>query len=285
MKIVRFLGGLGNQMFQFAFYKALENKFKNVKADISHFDNYRLHNGYELEKIFNISIHKASSITIKLFDPSDRSWAVRKVRRILGLKNAYREEKKWFEYESDIFNDPGNRIYWGYWQNQKYFQDITEDIRKCFQFKENLDERNTKLLEMINGTESVSIHIRRGDYLGNTAFGEICDKKYYQKASDLILEKVKNPVFFVFSNDIGWCEKNLDLPNMHFSMNSGNQAATDMHLMSKCKYNIIANSSFSWWAAWLNIHPDKIVIAPAKWINDPSVKADEIQLKDWICIQ
>lgn len=286
MKIVRFLGGLGNQMFQFAFYKALENNFKNVRADMSQFDSYDLHNGYELENIFHIKTDKASSFTIHLYDPAYRSWWIRKIRRVLRLKYAYREEKRWFGFESDIFEDKEDRLYWGYWQNTEYFKKINHEIRQCFQFKLILEDKNAEILKLIQQTESVSVHIRRGDYINNPFFGGICDKEYYLKALNMINEKVANPIFFIFSNDMDWCKENLPIQNeLHYIFwNTGSSSAIDMHLMSNCKHNIIANSTFSWWAAWLNTNKDNLVISPANWTNDPALKNNKIQLKEWTCI-
>jgi hypothetical protein len=283
MKIVKFLGGLGNQMFQYAFYKALSAKYPNVKAHILGFDNYELHNGFELEKVFNIEVNKAKPFIIKLFDPSFNKWLHRKLRRILFLKKAPFIEKREFCFNNEALEQKGNQLYWGYWQTEKYFESISEELKKDFEFINKLDDRNLAVMHMILNCNSVSIHIRRGDYINHTLLGGICDLNYYKRAIQLIEEKISEPVFFIFSNDIHWCKRELNLPNAIFvSWNTDKLSYIDMHLMSNCKHNIIANSSFSWWAAWLNKNNEKTVIAPKKWTNDPKHTDIEILPKQWI---
>ena len=284
MKIVRFLGGLGNQMFQYAFYKSLERRFGSVAADLSAFDHYDLHNGFELEEVFPIALNKAHPFLIKLYDPSHRKWHLRKCRRLLGLKNAYYEEREFFQYDASIFKDKQKRLYWGYWQNEQYFHQVAPELREDFRFKLPLDEKNRSIDDQIRAGNSVGIHVRRGDYLHDELLGGICDQAYYQRAIDIILKKTRNPEFFVFSNDIAWCQSNFDLPNMHFvSGNHGDKSYVDMQLMSHCKHHIIANSSFSWWSAWLNPDADN-TIAPAKWTNNPVHAEFDITPKKWLKI-
>ena len=285
MKIVRFLGGLGNQMFQYAFYKSLEKKFGSVKADLTEFDGYGLHNGFELERIFPIRLDKASPFWVKLYDPRHRSWLHRKLRRMTGLKQAFYEEKALFQYDSSPFKDKGSRLYWGYWQNERYFSDVAGMLREDFKFKLPLNEKNALVLQQIQSCNSVSIHVRRGDYLHNELLGGICDQAYYRRAIETMLEKINDPEFFVFSNEIDWCQSNLNLPKAHFiSWNHGDQSYIDMQLMSHCKHHIIANSSFSWWSAWLNSYSEKIVISPLRWTNDPAHSPSDIIPSQWISL-
>lgn len=285
MKIVRVLGGLGNQMFQYAFYLALNKRFKNVKLDVSAFENYGLHNGLELENVFNLTLNKASEFCIKLYDPACRTWGYRKLRRILQLKGAYYEEKEEFSFDQDIFSDPSSYLFWGYWQNENYFKDIECEIKKVFSFNHVLDKQNQDLLKKIAQIESVSIHIRRGDYIGHDLLGGICTPVYYQNAINLIKQKVSNPVFFIFSNEIDWCKDNLDIADATYIYgNTGHESYKDMLLMSACKHNIIANSSFSWWGAWLNANAKKIIIAPKKWTNNSKQTDYGICPNNWIKI-
>jgi hypothetical protein len=285
MKIVKILGGLGNQMFQYAFYLSLANRFKQVKADISRFESYSLHNGFELEKVFDIEVKKASSFFIKIFDQTNNTWKYRKLRRITGAKNAICDEKKEFVFEKDLFNNAKNLMYNGYWQNEKYFIEISDKIRSAFTFRKPLGAQNLKISNLIQNTESVSLHVRRGDYVGHILLGDICDLSYYENAISLINSKVTKPIFFVFSNDIEWCKQNLKIePSNYISWNQGSDSYIDMQLMSLCKHNIIANSSFSWWAAWLNNNQNKIVIAPKSWTNDPNYDDSDICPESWIKI-
>lgn len=268
MKIVRFLGGLGNQMFQYAFYLSLSKNFRAVKADLSKFKAYELHNGYELDKVFGIQLTEASKFETRLLDSQDRKWWYRKLRKILNKKNAYTEEKELFNYDKDIFKDKKDRLYWGYWQNINYLTEITPILKKEFTFKPELDSKNRETLIAIDQSNSVGIHVRRGDYVNDPLLGGIASLDYYLSAIELIIQKVDNPSFFIFSNDINWCKENFNLARTSYIHgNNGNKAYIDMLLMSKCKHQIIANSSFSWWAAWLNENPEKTVIAPKKWAN------------------
>lgn len=156
-----------------------------------------------------------------------------------------------------------------------------------------MNEKNQKILEKITQTNSVSIHVRRGDYYNNeSAFkihGNITTKKYYENALEFIKEKVKNPVFFVFSDEFEWVKKNLyffsNYGEVHIiDWNKGFDSYIDLQLMSNCKHNIIANSSFSWWAAWLNKNKNKIVISPKKWVNNINENKIDIIPNNWIKI-
>lgn len=285
MKIIRFLGGLGNQMFQYAFYKALQKRNSNVKADVQGFKDYNLHNGLELERIFNINLNKASAFTSNLYYIHNRTWAYRKLRTILNIKKYYKEEPILFSFDPFFLEDPKPAYYWGYWQNEQYFKDIAEEIRVDFQFKNPLEKKNKDLLVQICQHNSISLHIRRGDYLKDPFLGGLCGQDYYQHAINYIHLHVKSPKFFVFSDDILWCRENLTLPNITFIYwNKGSSSYVDMQLMSACKHHIIANSSFSWWAAWLNSNSDKIVIAPKKWANDPNASVNMTFPVNWIII-
>lgn len=268
MKIVRFLGGLGNQMFQYAFYLSLSKKFQGVKADLSKFDEYKLHNGFELDKVFDIQLTEASKFETRLLDNQYRKWGYRKLRKVLNKKNAYTEEKELFTYNEDIFADKKDRLYWGYWQNINYLRGIELTLKKHLTFKQELDDKNRDILTAIEQSNSVGIHVRRGDYINDPLLGGIATLDYYLQAIELIIQKVEAPSFFIFSNDINWCKENFNLARtIYVHGNIGSNGYIDMLLMSKCKHQIIANSSFSWWAAWLNENPEKTVIAPKTWAN------------------
>jgi hypothetical protein len=198
MKIIRILGGLGNQMFQYAFYKAMEKRFPNVKADLTGFKDYKLHNGFELERIFGIRIHKTNLLIKDLYNGDNRNWFLRKLRRLLRLKKTYKAEHDLFSFDRAVFDDSEIIYYWGYWQNQEYFLDITETLKEDFSFHQNLDGQNRETSKDIETSNSVSIHVRRGDYLNDPLLGEICQKEYYLQAIALIKEKVSTPKFFLF---------------------------------------------------------------------------------------
>lgn len=159
--------------------------------------------------------------------------------------------------------------YHGYWCNERYFCDIKDKVFESFKFPK-LDKKNSGIADKIMNTDSVSIHVRRGDYLKvqNSMFQGICTKQYYEKAIEVIHGKIEKPVFYVFSDDIYWCKEKFTHDNFEFiDWNKGLNSFRDMQLMSLCKNNIIANSTFSWWGAWLNSNPKKIVCAPIKFRN------------------
>jgi hypothetical protein len=283
MKIVRFIGGLGNQMFQYAFYKALQKKGYPVKADLTAFKDYRRHNGFELEAIFPIKLKRASPFLVRLFDDSFREWKYRKLRKIFNLMHAYKEEQNWFSYDEAYLEDTKSNLYSGYWQNENYFSEVSNELKADFQFKHPLTGQNFVALNQIHESDSVGIHVRRGDYLVDPLLGGLCDQDYYQKAIDLLMLKVNSPRYFIFSDDIEWCKRALQIPDPTFiSGNKGNQSYIDMQLMSNCKHHIIANSSFSWWAAWLGSHANQVVIAPKIWTKDSSHHHGDMIPKKWI---
>ena len=172
----------------------------------------------------------------------------------------------------------------GYWQNEKYFDDIRKEICTCFVFPDDLDEKKKNLLKTIQNDNSVGIHIRRSDYLikeNRDVYGGICTKEYYENAIKYIQEHVCHPVFYLFSDDLNWVRENLYREGMVLVEHSENQPSyTDMYLMSQCKHNIIANSSYSWWGAWLNSNDGKMVIAPDKWFNNH--ETTDMICKGWI---
>ena len=167
----------------------------------------------------------------------------------------------------------------GYFQSEKYFKDIEPTIRKDLRLKEpSFNQEALFYKEKILNSNSVGIHIRRGDYL-HSPLHNVCDLNYYAKAIQYIQERLTNPHFFVFSDDIAWCRKNMKLDNSDFIIlpDSKNYFIRDFWLLSLCKHTIIPNSTFSWWAAWLNENPDKIVIGPHRWFNDEVLNAKALQ--------
>jgi hypothetical protein len=275
MQIVKILGGLGNQMFQYALYLSLKESFpfETVKVDCSCFNGYPLHNRLELTDIFDITLPQASfreliSVTWPLYHY--RLWQIGK--RILPKRKSQCFEKQDFLFENILMDVSENRYFDGYWQNELYFSKCELAVRKAYRFKNCLDSRNSKLLNTIKSSNnSVSIHIRRGDYLKNTLCRNICKTDYYFNAINYINDRIEYPAFYIFSDDIPWCKvylSNILKSDITFiDWNKGKDAYKDMQLMSECKHNIIANSSFSWWGAWLNTNSNKIIITPQKWLN------------------
>lgn len=284
MIIGQIIGGLGNQMFQYSFYKYLSLLKKcDLKLDISLFDSYKLHNGYELESVFKIIETKATQEEINIFKSKYPLFF--KVENKLFKKNLifgtqhYKENK--FSINQKIFDNLNTDFYIeGYFQTFKYIQEMQPNL---FEFQTHLTESEKKLLQ----GNIISIHIRGGDYVTNRSdnklFGNICTSKYYYNAISYIKEYIENPIFLIFTNDKEYTKKLLDGENFKIiDWNNGKNSFRDMYLMSQCKHNIIANSSFSWWGAWLNTNNSKIVVAPNKWFNDSSIHQKDIIPPTWI---
>ena len=273
MKIVNINSGLGNQMFQFAFYLSLKDMYKNedVKLDVSWFNAEDFHNGFELDRIFNLDLDYASKR-----DVSELSWFgygffSRLKRRFLYRKKSEIVESKeqYFKYKPELYgNEDLNLYYLGYWQSYKYFESKTECLKTVFTFPEFTENKNLELNSFIknDSNRTVSIHVRLGDYLNDKSLGGICTLDYYKKAISEIEKEIKDPVYIIFSNDIEWCKENFKLAQVKFvDWNFDELSFRDMQLMSLCDHNIIANSSFSWWGAFLNSNLEKIVIGPKVW--------------------
>lgn len=290
MKIVKIIGGLGNQMFQYAFAMSLKQHFPNeeILFDCTYMNNYNLHNGVELNTVFDIDIQQASySQLIKVTRPVKYHKLSRLLRIILpNRKNEY-IEKTLNVYSSDVYN-PNIKYYEGYWQNPLYFNDYKKLLSQVFQFDlKSINERTKAEIKTLYSCNSVSIHIRRGDYLNNKVYEGCADVEYYKHAICYILTKIKKPSFYIFSDDIEWCKQNMHyFINTHdityIDWNKGKNSYQDMLLISKCKHNIVANSSFSWWAAYLNQNENSIVCCPKKWNN--LYKSNTIQCGNWVQI-
>lgn len=284
MKIVKINGGLGNQMFQFAFYKALQHSNNNeVFIDLSAYQGKQfqdginlLHNGFELPELFSITYQEAPLKDVKKLSTQPTNLLNRVLRKYFTKKTHFIDKNFGFNEELISKPLPSNIYLEGYWQTEKYFSHIKDELLKDFSFKTPLSKKNLDILEDA-GTETVSIHIRRGDYL-KTQTLNVCSKDYYLNAIKLLFSKANPKSILVFSDDIPWCKSDLKLEEyitnilklnnikiFYIDWNTGKDSYQDMQLMSKCKYHIIANSSFSWWGAYLDPNPEKIVIAPSVW--------------------
>lgn len=284
MIIIRIMGGLGNQMFQYALYEKMKSIRKQIKTDTISFYTWDTQRKYELDKFPNIKIEEASMEEKQYFFNYAKKWHHKVEGKLIKSRKKIRAFEK-LRYNEDVYHVNDAYIY-GFWQSERYFSDIEGIIRDRFIFPEPQDEKNLKYLRRIEKENSVGIHVRRGDYLSEVnqrIYGNICTVHYYEQAIRYFEDKYNDVTFFVFSNDIEWVEKNLKMKkSVVVDGNSGDKSIFDMLLMSKCKHNIIANSSFSWWGAWLNEHKDKEVIAPSKWVNSEPV--EDIWCKGWIRI-
>lgn len=283
MIISQVIGGLGNQMFQYAVGRAISlERGLPLRLDISGFTNYGLHQGFELSKVFNCPIDIATKEEIKNVLGCRSSSIFRKLlRRSYGsiFRGRHLIIEPHYHYWAEIKNISQDSYLSGYWQSEKYFQDIAVVIRTDFTFKIPLEGRNAELAKQIDQVNAVSLHVRRGDYVTNSrtrAVHGLCQPDYYQNAVRHVYNQVEQPVFFIFSDDMAWVKEHLkiDAPCFYVDHNCGTESYNDMRLMSLCRHHIIANSSFSWWGAWLNPTVDKIVVAPRKWFTGDANTAD-----------
>jgi hypothetical protein len=291
MIIVKLMGGLGNQMFQYAAGRRLALNHNTIlKLDLSFLLNRTprenfTYRSYELG-IFNIQAELASPSEINRFVPTGKNM-LNYLKRKLKLNKLVKESH--FHFDEGGLSSPDNSYLDGYWQSEKYFKEIEDIIRSDFTLKAKATNLNQELAKEIGSYNSVSLHIRRGDYVSNPEtnnFHGSCSLGYYEKAIKKIADCIVEPHLFIFSDDPDWAKDNLifEYPIKFVAHNGSEKSYEDLRLMSLCKHNIIANSSFSWWGAWLNRNPEKIVIAPEKWFNDSSINTDDLIPDSWLRI-
>ncbi len=289
MIIVYLKGGLGNQLFQYAAGRQLAHMHKTiVKLDTTAY-YYGGPRRFELSH-FNIQNNIAVTAEIKKLTDVKQNRFQKLLYSLLHnhsklSPNHIRYNKT--QYKTDFLNLPDNIYLEGYWLSEKYFSGIKDIIRREFTFQKPPDETNQKLAEQITAVNSVSLHIRKGDYMADPKAAQshgLCSVRYYLDCIDYITKNVDNPHFFIFSDQPQWSKDTLKMsyPTTYISHNAGEKDYEDMRLMSLCKHNIIANSTFSWWAAWLNSNPQKIVLATQKWFTGRKFNIDDILPAGWI---
>ncbi|MGE4398302.1 MAG: alpha-1,2-fucosyltransferase [Campylobacterales bacterium] len=284
--VAKIFGGLGNQMFQYAFGVSLAKMHNadllvDIRSCSSSPRGFMLSNFNITEKIANEDEIKKFEGVVKLGRNTFANFLSSpfKYMKYLTQRNCRIPERSHSYNEYNLhFN--GNAYIYGAWQSPKYFCNIRNELHKIYTLKSKIDDKNLNILEKIAKTNSVSIHIRRGDYVSEKYKNDFVqlDINYYEKAIGYIKNKYPDAVFFIFSNDINWCKNNFGHSNTfkYVDQNSELAGHIDMYLMSQCKHNIIANSTFSWWGAWLNQNESKIVICPSKWFG-PNLKNHSIR--------
>lgn len=281
-------GGLGNQLFQYALGRNLSLLNKTtLLLDITSFKDDKLRS-YSLDA-FNICAQIAPPSPKNIFLSS----LIHKIH-FMNLFKYFRPSKSFivenrFNFQPEILNCPANAYLDGYWQSHRYFDAIAPIIRSDLTLKDPLSKTFAILKSQIQATNSVSIHVRRGDYANNpvtTNYHGLCSLDWYQQAFGKMQSLVKNAKYFVFSDDPDWVTANLKLnaPTAYILPSADGKEAHDLYLMSQCKHNIIANSSFSWWAAWLNPNIQKNIIAPKIWFSGADHDTKDLIPNDWIRI-
>lgn len=279
MIIVRFQGGLGNQMFQYAIYRKLQLEGNIVKADLTEYQRKGNLRSFCVDKVFGIPIDIATKKEVFYISGGEKNFFEKAVRKYIKRKQVYKEVQI---PNIDAMLKIGVGYLNGYWQSMRWFSDIEQILKNELIFQ-NIDEKFVQTCKTIAEEQSVSIHVRMGDYTNlDELYGGICTKDYYTKAIAHIGNQIENPTFYVVSDEPERAKELLgDIVDARYLEND-HPDYWDMYFMSSCRHNILANSSFSWWSTFLNNHEDKIVVAPSKWNNfeDPR----DIYVKEWTIV-
>jgi len=290
MIIVKLMGGMGNQMFQYAAGRKLAERHRTVlKLDLGFLldrtpkENF-VYRDYDLD-VFNINAEFAQPYEISLFRSSMANSLPRLLRKFVHNKKHIKEHRD-HHFNRKALNAPDNVYLDGYWQSEKYFADIEHIIRKEFEFE--LDSKCDAMAEKLRSVNAICVNVRRGDFVNNpiaSHFHGVCTLDYYHQCEKIIADKVSNPHYFIFSDDIEWCMENLTFKHEFTFVThdfAGKKYEHYLHLMTMCNHYVIPNSSFAWWAAWLNPNKDKIVIAPKKWFHDKLINTKDLVPESWI---
>jgi hypothetical protein len=271
MIVVRLMGGLGNQLFQYAAARRLAHARRaELRLDLSWYaEPSPVPRRYELSPF---RIQEKFIDNDELRDFTGGRWRAMLPYFRRADRRIWRE--RGFGFDPAVMQAPADAYLVGYWQSEKYFLDIAGLIRDEFSLQAPFSAQNDEIASRMRSTDSVGVHFRRGDYVTHPTSAAVHGARpleYYQRALDAIGSRVANPHFFVFSDDVAWVRENwrVAAPVEYVEHNGPDRGWLDLTLMSCCRSQIIANSSFSWWAAWLNRHPDKIVVAPRRWFDDP----------------
>ncbi len=296
MIVVQLMGGLGNQMFQYAAGRSLALRLGvPLKLDLSFYEQSREQTTprqYALDS-FALQAEFATPADLECLAGTRTGLGgiVSQLRSRLGIgtvrERCYREPH--FQYDPAVQQLPDESYLIGFWQSERYFGDDTDGLVQEFQCRYPMDELNLNVANAIDQVESVAVHIRRGDYVSNqktASYHGVCSLEYYQQAASLVAREMKNPHFFLFSDDPDWVTDSFQFawPTTLVTCNQAGDPVNDLRLMSRCQHAIIANSSFSWWGGWLNRNPGKRVIAPKCWFNKPELNTADLIPPSWITL-
>jgi hypothetical protein len=287
--IARLNGGLGNQMFQFAAARALALRTQaTLKLDVSAFSRDKLRSfdlgGYALTD------HVAIASDAELAQCEQKKpRGLSLIGKALGVGSAaipaIREAQ--FHYDPALTAAQPPAYVVGYWQSERYFTDHADQIRRDFTPRDPLEPENAEIADVISRSAAITLHVRRGDYVSDAktqAVHGVCGLDYYARAMSAVEAQVAVPHYIVFSDDPDWTRANLASPHpMTFvACNPPSRGFRDIQLMSLCQHHIIANSSFSWWGAWLNGRADKVVVAPRQWFASGGKDARDLVPSGWV---
>ncbi len=279
--IVQLKGGLGNQLFQYAAGRRLSSTLGvPLKLDISFYKRHK-QRVYELDE-FCIEAGIATPWEVARWRGPR---LLTRITQPLGLLPRLVMEKS-FAFEPDILLLQDDRYLEGYWQSYRYFTDVAPEIRRELVVRTPPSDADQKLLDRMAMCDSVCLHVRRGDYASNPIaqqFHGLCTSEYYRTALEAITAQVRAPELFVFSDDMPWVKHYLrfELPTTHVEHHGVDSAPLELRLMAGCRHFVIANSSLSWWAAWLSANENPIVYAPRRWFADPAIDTPELTPPAW----
>lgn len=289
MIIVYLQGGMGNQMFQYAAGRRLASHLgASLKLDISRLSTAEpgiTPRAYALAP-FPINAALATPEESRTLWQKPGWWGGRLWQTIKGCRQTHIRERG-FRFDPAILELGDDVCLEGYWQCEKYFLDAASVLREDFTLTVPPAGGNAQLLRQIEQCPAVSLHIRRGDYVADrrvAARHGTCSDAYYQNAVRLMAQRVPKPHFFVFSDDPEWVRDHFAIshPMTVVEHNGPEQAHEDLRLMSSCRHHVIANSSFSWWGAWLGKNPGKVVVAPERWFSDPAIYTADLLPASWL---
>ncbi len=280
--------GLGNQMFQYAAARAISVRLSApIKLDTSWFDHCK-------DRVFELDLLRVQALRttpfeqkcLELLKRRKAAKAMEILRRCRVPGAVARLVDRERGIDPALFSVRGNVFLQGYWQSERYFQAIAPILREEFTFKAAPNAANQAMLQQIDSCESIVLHVRRGDYVSKAhthAIHGVCSPDYYARGIALLRERVKDPHCFIFSDDPEWVADHLKLavPSTLVTHNIGKQDHEDLRLMSRGKHFVIANSSFSWWGAWLSAHPGKQVIAPSRWYLNSPISTHDLIPETW----
>ncbi|MGZ4049314.1 MAG: alpha-1,2-fucosyltransferase [Bacteroidia bacterium] len=289
MIIVKIYGGIGNQMFQYAAARRLAYKnTSELKLDITHYDTLVLPYGLPYRtfdlSIFNINLNIASEKEINSFKNESDSFfkkGINKIKNKISPHTFIYEPH--YHFYPELLNKKGNIYIDGYWQSEKYFIDIKEILKEEFTILTTLNTEGLELLSQIKNTNSICLNIRRQE--GSNRYSSSYFEEYINNSMNFMSSEISNPHFFIFSDDLNWVRENVKFNYQYTIVEKhlyGDKFRDCLFLMINCKHLIIPNSSFGWWAAWLNTNPDKIVVAPKKWALDTTINTQDLIPENWI---
>lgn len=294
MIVTRLMGGLGNQMFQYAAARALALRHGvELRVDLSYLEHQHpatTQRAYALG-CFRLDAAFATEDDLRWArygEPQDLRARLRDVvKTLLRPHRLHVVQQGGAGFDPRLLEAGPNSLLVGYWQSEDYFRDAGAAVRADLSFRGEPDDETRRLAEAIEAANTVSVHVRRGDYVldpRTSAFHGTLTPEWYAAAAAEVAARVEAPAFFVFSDDLDWCRRHLRLPHPTTFVERQQPAPDheDLRLMALCRHHVVANSSFSWWGAWLDPRPDKVVVVPTAWFADPSVDTSRVPARGWI---